>query len=492
MPHPKTGFRHRAVYKIKQPHAFHFASQKFSFWVATFTLLAFVMGNMIGQHGWYAFWKSVLGKSDDALIVYTGTITPIDKVPDYARWSALGGDPSEHTYRMVPSDLLVPLPMYDSSIQRKPSEDRPMGEVYSVGNLGSYDDGAENDGSHVGVDIRVPIDTPIRSIANGIVETVRELNGGYGKYVVIRHPNVPDQNNTGKKTTIWSIYGHLNAILVTEGDIVSKGQQIGRSGMTGFASGPHLHFQIDNDQAPWHPYWPFTSAEADHAHMSFTQAINAKLHQDRGRMYTLNPMLFVQQNLNTSTVIASNTLQTTDTLTSSSSVPMTPKERMLARQAERQKRIDEEKRLLALQSSSVPSFTPTSSSSQASSVLTLASTTDDLIPLTPAPQIIKAVDSDVDHIDISHDGRFKRGWERVTIETKDANGNVVKMPSFPGKIYLRSGFGDAEYRPSELTSADFVDGRAVVNVLPLSAKRSLIIETKGAFLKASTPMELEN
>lgn len=483
MPHPRSGFRVQVVYKHKQQHPLTYASQKFSFWIATLSIFAFVVGNMVGQHGWYAFWKSVLGKTDDSLIVFTGTVTPLEKVPDYARWSLYGGDNTTHTFRQVPQDVLIPLPAYDAAQQRSVTDRSPLGGVYSVGNLGDYVTGAEGHGSHVGVDIRTPVGTPVRSIANGVVETVRELNGGYGKYIVIRHPNVPDTRDAmkKKKTTIWSVYGHLSDIHVAEGQVVEKAQQIGLSGQTGFASGPHLHFQIDNDQAPWHPYWPFTSDEAASAGMTFTDAINAGLHHERGELYTLNPMLFVQNYLTSQPAftVASTAVETTETLAQR---PLTTRERIEARRTKR-----------------TTQYAPRAPS------VTVA-TTESTIPVAPivTPPLQEArssasnssvpalrVSADVDHITISHDGFYRRSWEKITITAYDKDGNVVRDPSFAGKIYLRAEFGDAEFRPATLSPSDFVSGTATINVLPHEAKRSLIIEAVGAFHALSKTMEME-
>ena len=179
----KAGFKRKVLHRRKEPRrtTVTYLKQKSSFFVASLSLIAFIAGNMVGQHGWYAFWKATLGKYDDSLITYTGTVTPIAFVPDYEKWAQYGGNAEEHFYREVPKDALVPLPPYDSAALRR--HDHEDG-VYSVGNAGSYDTGAEGEGSHPGVDIRVPEGTPVRSIANGIVTSVREDIGGFGKLVV--------------------------------------------------------------------------------------------------------------------------------------------------------------------------------------------------------------------------------------------------------------------------------------------------------------------
>ena len=57
--------------------------------------------------------------------------------------------------------------------------------------------------------------------------------GAYGYQVVLRHAD-------GRYTQ----YGHLSAISVRQGQKVNSGQRIGRSGATGNATGPHLHFEV--------------------------------------------------------------------------------------------------------------------------------------------------------------------------------------------------------------------------------------------------------
>ena len=85
---------------------------------------------------------------------------------------------------------------------------------------------------HKGLDIKVYIGDTIRSAFSGKVRIVKYERGGYGKYVVIRHPN-------GLET----IYGHLSKQLVAENQIVKAGEPIGLGGNTGRSTGSHLHFE---------------------------------------------------------------------------------------------------------------------------------------------------------------------------------------------------------------------------------------------------------
>ena len=89
--------------------------------------------------------------------------------------------------------------------------------------------------NHNGIDIAVPIGTPIKAVADGKVVEARTASG-YGKMVVIEH------NVNGKVVT--SEYGHISKWTVNKGQIISKGQTIALSGNLGTSSGPHLHLTI--------------------------------------------------------------------------------------------------------------------------------------------------------------------------------------------------------------------------------------------------------
>ncbi|MFC8261470.1 transglycosylase family protein [Streptomyces sp. NPDC057291] len=87
-------------------------------------------------------------------------------------------------------------------------------------------------GHHTGVDFPVPTGTSVEAVASGTVVSAGWA-GAYGYEIVIRHSD-------GK----YSQYAHLSALLVREGQHVSGGRRIARSGSTGNATGPHLHFEI--------------------------------------------------------------------------------------------------------------------------------------------------------------------------------------------------------------------------------------------------------
>jgi murein DD-endopeptidase MepM/ murein hydrolase activator NlpD len=85
---------------------------------------------------------------------------------------------------------------------------------------------------HLGFDLAVTANVPLVASQRGVVVHASDL-GIYGNCVVIDHG-----------MGIQSLYGHLSSIAVKVGDMVDKGQQIGRSGQTGLAGGDHLHFTM--------------------------------------------------------------------------------------------------------------------------------------------------------------------------------------------------------------------------------------------------------
>ena len=88
--------------------------------------------------------------------------------------------------------------------------------------------------AHRGVDYAAPTGTKIMSIADGVVEFVGP-RGGYGNLVVIRHQD-----------KFQTYYAHMSAVApkLAAGSKVTQGETIGFVGMTGLATGPHLHFEF--------------------------------------------------------------------------------------------------------------------------------------------------------------------------------------------------------------------------------------------------------
>jgi hypothetical protein len=93
---------------------------------------------------------------------------------------------------------------------------------------------------HEGIDIAVPMGTPIYAAGSGTITTRRDT-GNAGNSIIIRHP-----------TGIQTVYGHLSGYAVALNQEVTQGQLIGYAGSTGRSTGPHLHFEINanNRQVP--------------------------------------------------------------------------------------------------------------------------------------------------------------------------------------------------------------------------------------------------
>jgi murein DD-endopeptidase MepM/ murein hydrolase activator NlpD len=94
---------------------------------------------------------------------------------------------------------------------------------------------------HPGVDLRQNYGNPVLATAAGKV-TIARRDGGYGNMVEIDHGN-----------GLMTRYGHLSTILVTEGQRVEAGEEIGKVGSTGRSTGPHLHYEVRIDGEPVDP-----------------------------------------------------------------------------------------------------------------------------------------------------------------------------------------------------------------------------------------------
>ncbi len=156
-------------------------------------------------------------------------------------------------------------------------------------------DYTENVWSHTWVDI-VPVckNQEVLAVLDGKIFSCWE-DWAYGKFIFIEHTNVADPDDFSRKTTLYSCYEHLSEIKVNIWDIVHEWDIIGKTGNTGNSFWEHLHFQMDRMQAPFHAYWPFTWAEAKAAWQSFTGWVNIWLWLDKAKMYTVNPLVYLDK-----------------------------------------------------------------------------------------------------------------------------------------------------------------------------------------------------
>ncbi|MBS3970581.1 MAG: peptidoglycan DD-metalloendopeptidase family protein [Clostridia bacterium] len=97
---------------------------------------------------------------------------------------------------------------------------------------------------HTGIDISAPMGSP--AVAGEVGEVIYTgWFGGYGWTVVVDHGG-----------GVSSMYPHLSRITVKEGDIVARGQEVGKIGTSGLSTGPHMHFEVRENGDPVNP-WPY-------------------------------------------------------------------------------------------------------------------------------------------------------------------------------------------------------------------------------------------
>lgn len=99
-------------------------------------------------------------------------------------------------------------------------------------------------GHHKGIDIAGSLNSPIMAVDNGRV-TKSYYSDTYGHVVFIKHSN-----------NLETVYAHLNKREVNEGQLINKGQIIGRMGNTGKSNGVHLHFEVHENE------WTFEKENA--------------------------------------------------------------------------------------------------------------------------------------------------------------------------------------------------------------------------------------
>ncbi len=223
---------------------------------------------------------------------FDGTTLPIAYIPD---WMNVENQDKTKRFENISISNYIPIPLYDPLTLLNQNNVSASAMIqrytYITPYMGSYRlNYLENDGSHLGADIRAPIWTPVLSIANWVVIRTVEADPTGNKFVVIRHNNVP---RDGKNVTLYSAYLHLSEILVTEWTKIRKWEIVWRVWMSGIATTPHLHLQIDTSDAPFHPYWPFSTSDSRARWLGFYESVNAWLGKENAQKYTIHPLNFV-------------------------------------------------------------------------------------------------------------------------------------------------------------------------------------------------------
>ncbi len=148
-----------------------------------------------------------------------------------AVWFGAGGDKAVAGYYAPNGDslhrafLLSPLP-YDRITSGWGWRENPVMHFHEF---------------HKGIDLAIPVGTPVKTIADGKV-VYAGWGTGYGKYVKVDHPG-----------GFATIYSHLSAFKVHVGEPVKQGQVVALSGNTGWSTGPHLYFQFFVHGTPVNP-----------------------------------------------------------------------------------------------------------------------------------------------------------------------------------------------------------------------------------------------
>jgi murein DD-endopeptidase MepM/ murein hydrolase activator NlpD len=136
------------------------------------------------------------------------------------------------------SDPIASLIDYNApiSLETKQALMLPVETLYGVSQ--TYHSG------HPGIDLRAPLGSAVRAIRDGVVVETEHSNVGYGNKVVVDHAD--DQQ---------TLYAHLDEILVVPGMPVRVGEKLGTVGLTGWSTGPHLHFEVRENERVINPLW---------------------------------------------------------------------------------------------------------------------------------------------------------------------------------------------------------------------------------------------
>ena len=198
-------------------------------------------------------------------IAFTPTLTPastleITSTPTLTATSTPSGPPTE-----TPTPTVTPTPVPRTVFATDAPDytqakshfwfTRPFTDAYYTWGSWYYPYGTNNNGAylwHRGSDIQNPQNTPIVAVGDGLVvfaaeDTTRALGpepNFYGQAVVIQHDKWALSDKPEDALSVFSLYGHVEKVLVQEGESVTAGQPIALVGQRGVAMGPHLHLEV--------------------------------------------------------------------------------------------------------------------------------------------------------------------------------------------------------------------------------------------------------
>lgn len=95
---------------------------------------------------------------------------------------------------------------------------------------------------HLAYDVNSYVGDDVYAFTSGQVAKVEDGQFGLGRYIILDHGH-----------GLVSVYGHLQDFAVSQGEMVETGQTIGRVGMTGYTTGPHVHFEVHDNGVAVNP-----------------------------------------------------------------------------------------------------------------------------------------------------------------------------------------------------------------------------------------------
>jgi hypothetical protein len=185
---------------------------------------------------------------------------------DTSGWSIDKINAARFDYRLMTGVIRIPL--------ADPQNGRRF--VHPAGGAITSQFGMRHSFWHYGIDIKVRKGDTIRCAFDGMVRVIQNDRYGYGKVVVVRHPD-----------GIESLYGHLSKTLVACNQRLTAGVAVGLGGNTGRSTGSHLHFEIRYRGEPFDPNYciDFQAGALRSDTLALTRESFAYLAQARSTVY---------------------------------------------------------------------------------------------------------------------------------------------------------------------------------------------------------------